>query len=65
MSRRERAPHIGQPWAPRYMLGAHLAVLYEMRGRGEDHRTAPYLNAQDAWTGSPSCDCESCRKDRS
>lgn len=55
-----KTPHDGQAWAPRYVLGAHLAVLYECRGDGDHHRTAPYLNAQDAWCGQPQCRCQSC-----
>lgn len=57
---REATPFRGERWAPRYVLGAHLAVLYEMRGRGDNHRTAPYLSAQDAWTGAPQCRCREC-----
>jgi hypothetical protein len=53
-------PWRGQPWSASYVLGMHVAVLYESRHVGEHHRVDPYMNAQAAFDGEASCECVEC-----
>jgi len=58
-------PWRGRPWSAAYVLGMHLAFMYESRRQGGHHRVDPYMNAQSAAEGDPACECAACREDRS